>query len=131
MFAVRDQYALDLMHESFNNSTGEDLLHIVKESPISFYLTFIARKSSPLLRTFNQAILAAKEFGFGRYITKQIHASNELKRIKRMKVVNLKRVSCHQAITMGHIRNILLFYAFCIIISCLVFAMELLHQHKK
>lgn len=124
---MRSQYAVDLVNVDFNNATGESLYHIVNESPISFFTTYIVPKSSPFIVTLNRAILSAREFGFLSFVNMKIRSHLDISRMKRYmkKSLTFKSTS---AITMGHMRHIFTFYLVCISICCFVFILEILHK---
>lgn len=107
---------------SYDNVTGEDIYWIVRESPISFFLTYIVPKSSPFIRPLNRAISDWKEYGFGKYVQLQISAEIEHQQAKRL----IRKQSREtQAISLCHLTNVFTFYIFCVIICCTTFLLEL------
>lgn len=123
---MRNQYAVDLINDDFNDD-GESIYHIVNESPISYFLTYIVPKSSPFIVTLNQAILQAREFGFLNFVNMKIKNYLDLNRVKRYMKKSMK-AQPSSAITMGNIRNVFIFYLACITICCLVFLAEVFHK---
>lgn len=124
-FSVRDQYCTDIMNEHYDQTNGDDIFHIVNESPISFYLTYIVPKSSPFISTLNSALREAREMGFNSLATLKMNAHLELKRMKRYQKGFLSKKET-QVITLAHFRNVFGFYAFCVFVCCVSFVIELL-----
>lgn len=123
---MREQYSLEIMNRIYDNETGNDIFQTVKESPISFYLTYIVPKSSPFISTLNIAMLEAREYGFKTLALKKYNMFLEISKIKRYKRF-LKRTSA-EAITIGNIRNIFIFYAVCCALCCAIFLAEICYK---
>ncbi|CRL07718.1 CLUMA_CG020672, isoform A [Clunio marinus] len=108
-FLMREEFVKELLNVEINNATGEDFCHIVKESPISFFLTYIVPKTSPFIRRLNRAIAEAKEFGFIEIAKKKTDAILKQRQAKRLKVL-LKAVQNHPPISIENLKNVLIFY---------------------
>lgn len=128
-FAVREEYALEAIDSAYDHETGDDLLHIVNESPILFFLTYIVPRSSPFITILNQAILNAHEHGFSDLVENKLDAIYYLIRMKRYK--EGMKASKAQVITLGHMRHLLYFYATCVAFCCTTFFIEFIVKALK
>lgn len=121
---MREQFSLEMMNEVFDNETGEDLFHVVDESPVSYYLTYIVPKSSPFIRVLNMAVFEAREFGFKTLAWKKYKNFLERSKVKRYRNLFLKKNS-GEAITIGNMMNIFIFYGICCGVCCAIFVVEI------
>lgn len=114
------------MNENYDKQTGEDSFHLINESPVSFYLTYVVPKSSPFISVFNCAILEARDYGFSRLATKKTKTYEELSKMRRYK--RLMDSSGPKTLTLTHVRDIFIFYGICILICCITFLIEILKK---
>lgn len=123
---MREQFSLEMMNSVYDNETGEDIFHIVKESPISFYLTYIVPKSSPFISTLNRAVFESREFGFKTLALKKYNNFLQISKIKRYKNLVSKKTT---KINIGNMMNIFIFYAICCALSCTMFLAEICYKN--
>lgn len=118
------------MTKLYDNATGDDILHVVNEPPISFFITYIVPKSSPFIHTLNFAISQAKEFGFVKLALAQFKDFLEVKRMKRMMNIS-KTFEGPSSITMANIKDVFIFYIVCISACFIVFLIEVLFGYLQ
>ncbi|CRL07721.1 CLUMA_CG020675, isoform A [Clunio marinus] len=123
-FLMRGEFVKKFLKIEINNATGEDFCHIVKESPISFFLTYIVPKTSLFIRRLNRAIAEAKEFGFIEKAKNKADAILKQRQAKRLNIL-LKAVQNHPPISIENLKNVLIFYGSFIVISCGILFMEI------
>lgn len=126
---MREEYALEAIDAEYDHETGDDLLHIVNESPVLFFLTYIVPKSSPFITILNQAIMNAHENGFSQLVEIKLDAIYYLIRMKRYK--EGMKASKAQVITLAHMRHLLYFYTTCVAFSCTTFFIEIIVKALK
>lgn len=108
----------------YDEKTGDDLIHVVKETPISFLTSYNVPKTSPFISTLNNLLIAVKEFGFFEKTNLNILNYLNLKRIQRFKKA-LKIRYDNRRITLVHLGNVFKFFLSLIFISFITFLMEL------
>jgi hypothetical protein len=126
---VREIFALEAISSYYNKFTGEDLIHVVNESPISFYISFIVPRSSPFLQQLNIAITRSREFGFIEHANLKVSTLVEMRRIDRYKKVIITYEK-NQKIAIEHLVDVFKFFLLCIVICVSTFFAEIL-VHKK
>lgn len=130
--SVRGETAIELTSNLYDSNTGDDLYHIVRESPVSYILTYIVPKSSPFISEFKRAIIDASEFGFVRLVTLKTNADIERKQAMRLIRKHGREA---QVISLGHLENIFNFYKICIAVCCFTFIAEIcrhwVRQHLR
>lgn len=126
---MREEYALECIESAYDHETGADLLHIVNESPILFFLTYIVPKSSPFITILNQAIMNAHEHGFSAQVGNKLDVIYYLIRMKRYK--EGVKASKAQVITLGHMRHLLYFYGLLVFVCCTIFFLEIIVKALK
>lgn len=52
-----------ILQNKYENTDGSAMLHVIKECPRSYYMSFIVKKGSPLLPTFSNFIRSLFEGG--------------------------------------------------------------------
>lgn len=126
---MREEFASEIIDSVYDHETGADLLHIVKESPIFFFLTYIVPKSSPFITILNQAIMNAHEHGFSDLVENKLDAIYYLIRMKRYK--EGVKASKAQVITLAHMRHLLYFYGLLVFVCCATFFLEIIVKALK
>jgi hypothetical protein len=128
---VRDFFAMEASLDTYDESTGEDSLHIVKEAPISFFTSYNVPKTSPFIQKLNLAIIYAIEFGIVKSANVEMMNLLEMKRIARYnKIMKVKKED--QKITVDHLRNVFTFYFYCVVACCCTFLTEIfIHRLMK
>ena len=124
LFTVRDIFAIENSLNFYDKMTGDDLIHIVKESPISFYATYNVPKSSPFIQKLNLAIVYAREFGIIECANSKMLHLLEMKRFERFKKI-MKARKEEQPISVDHLKNVLKFFLICCCICCCTFLTEI------
>jgi hypothetical protein len=125
-FLAREYFGMSAKIRFYDRETGEDTIHIVDETPISFYGTYIVPKSSPFISIFNKVIHIAHEAGLIRHAIKSSFYTQELQKIDRIK----KRFIQHkklQVIKIYHLRDVSLFWIICVILCLIVFVIEIIY----
>jgi hypothetical protein len=121
---VRDFFAIEASLEAYDESTGEDLIHILKEAPISFFISYNVPKTSPFIQKLNLAIIYAIEFGIVKNAHVEMMDLLKMKRIARYnKIMKVKKED--QKITVDHLRNVFTFYFYCVVACCCTFLTEI------
>ena len=78
-------FALEIKSNFYNKSTVEELVRVVKESPISFFISYIVHRSSPFLQQLNIAVIRAREFGMIEHANLKVSTLMKMRRIDRYK----------------------------------------------
>ncbi|CAO1426657.1 unnamed protein product [Diamesa serratosioi] len=117
LFAARAKY--------YDHITGKDVIHIVDETPITFYSSFIVPKTSPFITVFNSVIYLIREAGFIEHSLKTNIYRIELQRIERYKKGLINHSTTH-IISLQHISNLFIFWFICISCCLIVFIGELI-----
>jgi len=120
MFSVREHTAINLKMMFSDATTGDDIIHIVDETPISYYGTYIVPKSSPFIVSYNTVIQIAREAGLIDFALQSALYRLSLSRMNR------QATSKRQVIKMKHAAHLFGFWFACIIIATIVFVYELL-----
>lgn len=121
---MRDIFAIEKSLNFYDKSTGDDLIHIIQESPISFFASYNVPKSSPFIAKLNLAIIYAREFGIVVRANSNMLHLLEMKRFERFKKI-MKARKEEQPITVDHLRNVVKFFFFCVAICCCTFLTEI------
>lgn len=109
----------------YDETTGDDIIHVIKESPISFLTSYIVPKTSPFIFKLNKALIYAREFGILERSNKKIEAFLQLQRVSRFKRITANRLK-EPKIEIHHMKNVFLFYLTCILVCFLVFSIEMI-----
>lgn len=125
ILVARHYFLIEARAKYYNHETGEDTLHIVEETPITFYSTFIVPKKSPFITVFNSAIHLIRESGFLEYAIGMALYDAELLRIERWKKGLIKDQKL-QIITLQHIKHMFLFWVACLVFCTIVFLGEII-----
>lgn len=130
LFLAREHFGRLVRIKFYDNQTGEDTIHLVEETPISFYTTFIVPKSSPFISAYNAVISQAHESGLINYLIKAAFYQAELKRIQRYRKGLIKNKKI-QVIRAQQLTDLLYFFLICIIFCFIVFTLEILNYKCK
>lgn len=125
LLLVRHYFGFEARAKYYDLKTGEDTLHIVDESPITFYSTFIVPKKSPFITVFNSAIHLMRESGFLEHSIEIAVYEAELLRIERWKKGLIKDQKIH-IITIQHIQHMFIFWASCLVVCGIVLFGEMI-----
>lgn len=123
IFIGREIFGVLSKVKYYDNETGEDTIHLVDESPIMFYATYIVPKSSPFISSYNTVIRWAIEAGLIDQIKKASLHKQELKRLERYRK-GLMKDKKRQVIRLQHSTDLFLFWIICIILCCCAFLVE-------
>jgi hypothetical protein len=107
-------------------NTGEDILNVIKEVPISFLTSYIVPKTSPFIPKLNKALVFARESGLFHLAVKNVKTYLQVKRVRRFTAIQASR-SEDKKIKFHHLRDVFLFFLTCSSVSCGVFLIEILN----
>lgn len=107
----------------FDENTGEDTIHVIKEIPISFIVSYVVPKTSPFISKLNRALIYATEFGIYERTRKKMNDYLQLVRIRRFKVLSSTTAE-NQKIKLHHLEHVFFFFWICISICCFTFLIE-------
>lgn len=127
-FSARESFGILTRIKYYDNETGEDTIHIVEESPIMFYATYVVPKSSPFISAYNIVIHFAREAGLIDHLIKAAFYRSELKRMDRYRKGLIKSKK-RQVIRTQQLTDIFYFFLLCIILCSVVFILEIF-THK-
>lgn len=125
---ARENFGILTRIRYYDNATGEDTIHIVDESPIMFYATYVVPKSSPFTSAYNIVIHFAREAGLIDHLIKAAFYRSELKRMDRYRKGLIKSKK-RQVIRTQQLTDIFYFFLICVILCSVVFMLELI-SHK-
>jgi hypothetical protein len=124
---VKDFCAPLIKATTFDVISGEDVVHIIPESPIMLLSAFVARKDSAFLNEFIEAELRAIETGIIHVAVQRFLYHNHLQFVKRYRQGYFgKRRGGMNKITMEHIWALLETCATCYAIAFGLFVLEIL-----
>ncbi|CAO1436671.1 unnamed protein product [Diamesa hyperborea] len=112
---ARHYFLIQARAKYYDHETGEDTLHIVEETPITFYSTFIVPKKSPFIKIFNTAIHLIRESGILEKALENALYEAELLRIERFKKGLIKDRKL-QIITLQHFKHMFMFWVACLVV---------------
>ncbi|CAO1425338.1 unnamed protein product, partial [Diamesa tonsa] len=114
---ARESFLIAARAKHYDHETGKDVIHMVDETPITFYSSFMVPKTSPFITVFNSAIYLIREAGFIEHSLKTNLYRIELQRLERYKkglVINSKT----KIIRLQHFSHLFYFWFICISICC-------------
>lgn len=123
-FTVREGFTMEAAAKFFDPNTGEDTIHVIKESPISFIFSYVVPKTSPFIAQLNRALNYAREFGIYERTRKKMDDYLQLVRIRRFKVLS-SHAPENQKIKLHHLEHVFFFYLICLSICCFTFLIEI------
>ena len=109
-----------------DNITGDPLLHVIPESPIAFYTSFLVPKTSPFIDRFNQIIQFIKQSGFNKYSEDQAKFNAKMYYIKRAKSHQYTASNTATKISIFHLSSLFTVWAYSISVSFIVFLIEII-----
>jgi hypothetical protein len=126
--SVRETFTMEAAGNFYDKHTGEDVIHIVKESPISFHISYVVPKTSPFISVLNKALINAREIGFFVRADRNIESYLKLKRINRFKNIRMFHER-HQKISIFHLNEVFKFFLGCVLVCFVAFLAEIV-VHK-
>lgn len=114
-----------LLQTKYLKADGSPMLHVVKECPRHYYLTYITRKDWPFLPKFNKILIRLAEGGF----TKFWHDSTANTLIQRA-YLDRNNYSAGQAFSLNHVKMPFYILLFGYALSIIVFLGERLSPMK-
>jgi hypothetical protein len=108
----------------FDPQTNENIVHVVPESPTSFFTAFTVRRDSPFLTVYNELILQALENGFKIYGERALELNNYLGHLRRYK--QTKPPLEMQKITLQNVKLLFQLWMAAMLAASVVFAIELI-----
>jgi hypothetical protein len=112
-----------------DSQTNEDTVHIVPESPISFFTAYTVRRDSPFLAVYNELILRALETGFEIYGERALELNNYLGHLRRYKLA--KPPLEVQKITLQNVRLLFQLWLAAMVAASVIFAVELVTKRMS
>lgn len=126
-FLTRSGFAFYLRALHYDPRTGDEVFHIVPESPVSFYLSSSVPKTSPYIDIFNENLLRISEAGL---IQKALIDENIEIYLIYIKRTRKRHVSGElKPIRLENLKNVFKLYCLMISLTVIAFILEIVH-HK-
>lgn len=115
--------------QTFHDEGGRDLVHVVPESVLAFYLAMMARKDLPFIRRFNELIGQQIETGLVEHEFSKVFHDMELMRLERVKRGKVVRDISVEVVTFEELVRYLLTHRLFLMSGFVAFIGELVY-HK-
>lgn len=128
---MRETFTMEAAAKFYDPKTGEDIIHVIKESPISFLTSYVVPKTSPFVSKLNKLIIYSRECGIFERTSQNLKNYLQMRRVKRFIDFSSSGRVEEKKITLVHMKNVFLYYLVCVSVCCVAFLYEVLYAKLK